>query len=122
MDIRCPHCGEPWDLDTLHEETRTRMARADQTDLQALAPPLRSDPGHPGYPGYPGIPQTYTAWFDQVRKDFYRQGCPALTSYEASCTPIAAGSDRAAASALLMSLLGDDIDAVASMSEDLDRL
>jgi hypothetical protein len=119
MDIHCPRCGEPWDLDTLHEETRTRMARADAADdgdHQALSAPLRSDPDGPA------IPQTYAAWFDQVRKDFYRQGCPALTSYEAACTPTTAGGDRAAASVLLMSLLGDDIDALASMSEDLDRL
>ena len=62
MDIRCPICSEPWDLDTLHDEVTERF------DDQA-----RSE-------------TPYEDLFGQVRRDFSRQGCEALGSRHAQTT------------------------------------
>jgi len=77
MDIYCPVCGEPWDLDELH--------------------------------GVPGIT------FEAARRRFAAEGCGLFDSQHNS----AIDSDRAAKSALLHELLGDDIDGIASLMEDL---
>ncbi len=95
MDIRCPKCAEPWDPDTLHEEVERR------------------------FPGSGGLPQEeYSPKYDEVRKDFYSRGCPALL--DAQCNPETLGSDRARVSSALMGLLGDDVDGLAAMEEEFD--
>ena len=97
MDIYCPKCGEPWDIDSLHGEVEVRLA-----DI-----PNRS---------------SYEKTFETVRQDFYRRGCVAL---RATCgcvlpeTDSTFGLTRAEASASLMEMLGDDIDGVASMLDDM---
>lgn len=53
MDIRCPCCAEPWDMDCLHEEAEYRGARID------------------------GYEEVYKA----VKADFFKRGCKALTVY-----------------------------------------
>jgi hypothetical protein len=55
--IRCSKCGESWDIDSLHDETETRLA----------------------YEG--GDPQafdTYDEVLANVRQDFNRRGCEAF--------------------------------------------
>jgi hypothetical protein len=49
MDIYCPRCGEPWDMDELHFEAEDRAARGDKD-----------------------------ATYESVARDFRRRGCAAL--------------------------------------------
>lgn len=94
MDIRCPKCGEPWDLDSLHDEVADRKACADAGD-----------------------PDPVDITFDSVRKDFYRRGCAALTSFGGHCNPEVNGKAATLASAAY-DILGDDLDGAACMLED----
>lgn len=98
MDIRCTKCGEPWDLDTLHDEV------ADRTHLNELTGALRQE-----------VMADYDNHFAEVRADFARRGCEALFGAKHNTTP-----DREAAgvSAALFDLLGDDIDGIGAMLED----
>jgi len=110
MDIWCPRCGEPWDLDTLHDELEARFAAEDGSPPAWTGPEGRHDQA------------AYEALFAQVREDFAARGCAAIASYDGRCTLDAVGSPAANRAALLMSLLGDDVDAIAAMTEDLDVL
>lgn len=90
MDIRCPKCGEPWDLDSLHDEVADRKQWADN-------------------------PATET--FDSVCKDFYTRGCEALTSFGGRCNP-EVDAKAATLASVTYDVLGDDIDGAAAMLED----
>jgi hypothetical protein len=101
MDNYCPKCGEPWDIDSLHEEVLVKMQ-----DSGIVA----------------GTKTGYEKLFDAVRKDFYRRGCPAAggrCSEPDTTTDNTFGLTRAEASSSLMEMLGDDIDGVASMLDDM---
>ena len=90
MDIYCVRCGEPWDIDSLHEETDHRQESGEEIS------------------------------FNGVRRDFSRRGCLAMTVYrirEGECVRDS-GNARAMASSALMGILGDDIDGVASLMDD----
>ena len=94
MDIYCVRCGEPWDIDSIHEETDHRQAMGEEIS------------------------------FNGVRRDFSRRGCLALTAYgvsELDCVRDS-GNARAMASSALMGILGDDIDGVASLMDDAHAL
>ncbi len=84
MDIYCGICGEPWDMDSLHDAVDEGRA---------------------------------TSWKD-ARATFERKGC-GLWAVKCSTTPDTA---RAAASAVLMEVMGDDLDGVASMLDDAESL
>jgi hypothetical protein len=94
VDIYCGRCGEPWDIDSLHEETSYR--REDDPSVS----------------------------FDVVRAEFARRGCLAMTAYRVSESECVrdTGNARAMASGALMDLLGDDIDGVASLLDDAEAL
>lgn len=92
MDIRCPKCGEPWDFDSLHEETEYR------TESSGGA--------------------AYEDAFRTVRRDFTRRGCAALTAYGARC----AGGAAHPGIGVIYELMGDDIDGAASFLEDAEYL
>ncbi len=99
MDIICPKCGEPWDLDTIHD----RVAELNDD------PPTGETP----------------VTFKSVSADFRRLGCAALGE---PCEDQAAGDDEvptgpgglsaAEAAATIYELLGDDMDGAASLLED----
>lgn len=96
MDLTCPVCGEPWEFDSLHDETAYRS--------EAITP----------------APEPYSATFDRVRAEFQREGCEALKSFGASHGPIQ--QNRADVAALAYELMGDDLDGAASMLDDADFL
>lgn len=77
MDLYCPVCGEPWDIDALHD--------------------------------VPGVP------FEVARRRFAREGCRLFGTSHNDIID----ADRAAKSAVLHQLLGDDVDGIAAMMEDL---
>jgi hypothetical protein len=94
MDIYCVRCGEPWDIDSLHEEVDERNETGE------------------------------TASFDTVRGDFYSRGCAALSNAfgTVKCErsePVSNGKlSPAMAMSVLVDIMGDDIDGVAAMMED----
>lgn len=92
MDIKCPKCGEPWDMDSLHDETDYRLSR----------------------PEWAG--KEYSAVYSEVSADFRAEGCRAI--YGAKCS----GATADPVVAVLYDLLGDDLDGAASIFDDLDFL
>lgn len=97
-DVLCPTCGEPWDLDCLHDEAEARVSEQPHLSTEA-----------------------YSKVFDDVRRDFYARGCAALaTAYGPGsvCTP--RRIDRTAAAMAAYELCGDDLDGAAAMLEDFE--
>jgi hypothetical protein len=94
MDIRCPKCGEPWDMDCLHDEVEHRNG--------GLAASFR---------------RPYEVEYNEVSADFRSRGCVALGSYAATCNKTTATPVIAA----VYDVLGDDMDGAASMFEDMDE-
>jgi hypothetical protein len=87
MDIYCPTCGEPWDMDELHDA---------YVEGRKLA-------------------------YAEARQRFFlnnpqRNGC---TVFGATHNAVA-DTRRATISTVLAEILGDDVDAIAALSEDAD--
>lgn len=104
MDIRCPKCAEPWDMDSLHEEVAERW------------------PDKPWVKNGQHDQTVYETYYGKVRAEFRAKGCAAFTSFGASCNPETAGSSTAAAVAAVLDLAGDDLDGAASDLDDLGHL
>lgn len=91
MDIRCPRCLEPCDVDTLHEFV---------SEMREL---------------FPGDGYTFA---DTYRR-FMSEGCSAaFPGWGWKCEPDTSG--RGVVLSELAELLGDDVDGFASLCEDLD--
>ncbi len=88
MDIRCPCCGEPWDMDCLHEEVEHRGAQDEE----------------------------YEEVYNQVKSDFFKKGCKALTVYGPAQWCNGAPEDDIA---FIYDLMGDDLDGAAAFLEDM---
>lgn len=100
MDIKCIKCGEPWDRDTIHEEVAERF------DDRLWMVDGRTDQ------------KKYEKYFDQVREDFYKNGCRAF--YGAKCNTESVGYENGEILSELYDVFGDDTDAMANMIEDFD--
>jgi hypothetical protein len=95
MDIYCPKCGEPWDIDSLHDEV---AARSFDDDLVGEH-----------------VDRSRPVTFAEVRRDFSVRGCEALgTSHGEGVAHPAIGE--------ILDLLGDDIDGAASLLDDFQGL
>jgi hypothetical protein len=110
MDILCRNCGEPWDMDSLHEEIDAR---------------------------WPDKPWIVNGVHDQavyerdhyavVSRDFRRNGCKAMWAMSGNpkghvpswCHKTEASSDTVGA---IYDLLGGDMDGAASMLDDAEAL
>lgn len=103
MDIRCPKCGEPWEMDSLHDEVAARFPHK----------PWKADGQHDQ--------KAYEAeYLNPVKREFYAKGCPAMTSFgDPRCNPETMGNKAANAARELYGLFGDDLDGVASELDDL---
>jgi len=104
-DIFCPKCGEPWDLDCLHDEIAAR---------------------NPDLPWVDDITnkydqKLYDPYFNAMRKEFQRDGCVALKSYGGGHNEETMDPPRNSVYGSLMELAGDDIDFAVSMMEDAER-
>jgi hypothetical protein len=123
MDIYCRICGEPWDMDTLHEEIGERIAIG---VFQAL-------PDHDNYrqgsEQYARYRSAYDKCYDIVRDDFYSQGCAAMWAFSGRpegqkpswCVkqePKSGKLTNSEAMSALIDFLGDDLDGIASMMDD----
>lgn len=118
MDIYCRICGEPWDMDTLHEEIDARIAIGD------LAPLPDHDNYNQASPKYRAYRKVYDGYYTTVREDFYKRGCNAMYAFSGGpsswCVPKNTGTT--AAMGVLIDVLGDDLDGIASMMEDAEHL
>ncbi len=108
-DLRCSICGEPWDMDCLHDEAAHRYTvpyYCSEEDRQAR----RRNPGWD--------PDAYNAAYREVRAEFVRRGCVALAGAYGTgpCKPRDTRATQTAGA--LYDLLGDDLDGVAAMLED----
>lgn len=75
-DVRCPICGEPWELDTLHDEVSHRFPT--KPWYQAEKP---DEFTYQNSEGRWHSQKAYEVYFKIVRKEFNLKGCEALTSY-----------------------------------------
>lgn len=125
MDIRCPVCGEPWDMDTLHDEVSERIAAGIFAPL-----PERGNYYSSTDPQYQEYRKVYDGYYSTVRKDFRSKGCNGLIAFTGGntswCKPQQAREDgkltAASAASVLMDIMGDDLDGVASMLDDLEYM
>lgn len=113
MDLICPRCGEPWDIDCLHEEAELRIGGAAEYLLQKAKDPE-------------GAARSYQRLFDEISKDFRTRGCAALVKFRATdqpceMKPSGPAATRAAMASAAYDLCGPDIDGAAAMLEDWDR-
>lgn len=108
MDLYCARCGEPWDMDSLHEEAGERYG----------VPYYANDADRRAYRTNPAWSEgAYSKVYRQVSEEFRAHGCSALRTFGANCEP--AASERASAAGAMYDLLGDDLDGAASMLADL---
>lgn len=99
MDIYCKRCGEPWDMDELHDEIDYRCDGAAPSG------------------------EAYQKLYREVRSDFYARGCRAFTYAVGDATwCVANGSSRAMVAGALYDAFGDDLDGVASDLADAEFL
>jgi len=109
MDIICRRCGEPWDMDSLHEETQARLHGAYDPD---------------GRSGVTGESPVYRDRYATVSEEFRRIGCDAFrTAFGSHCTDHddlpPEGAELATMAGTIYDLLGEDMDGAAAMLEDL---
>lgn len=105
MDIRCSICGEPWDVDCLHDETASR---------------------HPDLPWISDITgeyeqKTYEVFLNKVKEDFGRNGCDALKSAYGGGHNTETIDKKNSVFGVLMEFAGDDIDFASELMEDAER-
>lgn len=117
MDILCPVCREPWEIDSLHEEVAARypgkpwyLPEKDPTDVYSS---YFNEEQNGWY-----SQKAYDPYWNEVKSEFYRIGCKAMRSFNGGvasyCEP-KSGSNTIRA---LYDLAGDDIDFAATMMED----
>lgn len=93
MDIKCPICAEPWDMDELHE----RIAE--------------DYPDKPWKPDGKFSQPLYDYYYDDARDAFRKKGCEYFYSKHGSYVADPAIGE-------IMDLLGDDLDGAAGLMED----
>ncbi len=104
-DIYCT-CGEPWDLDSLHEHI------AEQHDYDRT---MGIDP--PWYTNGRYDDQKYSKLFSAARQEFRQKGCAMFGSKCSNAHPA-----KGAAFEALSEMMGDDVDGAIAMMEDADHL
>lgn len=97
MDIYCPICAEPYDMDELHEEIAERVNAGTMPNLPR---------------------EEYGELYDQIKDEFYSKGCKTFSWVKPEdCVPDTSG--RAYIAAALYDAFGHDLDGVASDLADL---
>lgn len=132
MGIYCPTCGEPWEMDSLHEEVKFRYPGEPWVTEE-------KPEGVPDYKVWYRSPEQYhwkpieerpsagwhnqqeyeNRYYNEIRLDFYGRGCKAMTWIGGNkdyCKPKAGGKALLASAAY--DIMGDDLDGAAAMMED----
>lgn len=74
-DVICSKCGEPWELDTLHEEVSARYP-----EMPWFQPEKPEGFSYQDSQGNWQNQKVYEIYFNTVRRDFQSRGCEALYS------------------------------------------
>lgn len=124
MDILCSRCGEPWELETLHDVIDEQHAE----ELEALrlqhygVRTIDEVYGPEGVTGVwtPSAGRAFQADYERtlwkpMLARFQAEGC-AATGWCDPCEPV--HNNRTAVAAMLYDLLGDDVDGAAAMLDD----
>lgn len=120
MDILCPVCREPWDIDSIHEEVANRypdkpwyLPEKDPTDI---------------YSSYFNEEQkgwysqrAYEIYWEPVKTEFYRIGCKAMRSFNGGVADYCKPRPNSDVISVIYGLAGDDIDFAASALEDAEN-
>ena len=105
MDITCPRCSEPWDMDTLHDAIEAKH------------------PDKPWQGGNGTYSETaYDPYYKAMSSEFRAKGCGVAFADFMGQPPTPCSrvdDDRTQAARVLYDLLGDDLDGAAAMLEDL---
>jgi hypothetical protein len=122
MDIYCPTCGEPWEMESLHEEAQERygIPYYETPDVRGY------DYGNPSFTKIKNDEYNsddYHKIYEQVSTEFRAKGCRALNHISTAtwCEPQERdGEDltMAEAASAMYDILGDDMDGAAAMLED----
>jgi hypothetical protein len=73
MDVYCPRCGEPWELDSLHEEAAFVYGipyYLEEPDPHSFRPAKVKNPEYDS--------EAYEKVFREVQREFQSKGCAAL--------------------------------------------
>lgn len=95
VDIKCRKCGEPWDMDCIHEEIAEQY------------------PEEPWKREGKYIQELYDPYYNDMRNKFIKEGCKA---FGAKCNPSTKANPEWQ---VAYELMGDDLDGVASIMEDM---
>lgn len=104
MDIKCKFCHEPWDMFELHEVVKCFKLKDKDSKVDY---------------------RQVTAWFYQFGCATFDQGWDGIVPTEQNCKPetqTEAEKTKSAGVELLQELLGDDVDGLASMTEDFEYM
>jgi hypothetical protein len=116
MDIACPRCGEPWDLDCLHEQAAEAYGVPYYLD-DDTHPSWERPRGRARNPAYSS--EEYERVFAHVSAAFRTSGCSALTVYGATCSKEPVSERGVLLANVAYELCGDDLDGAAAVIDDL---
>jgi hypothetical protein len=118
MDIRCPICGEPWDADSLHDEVAERYPNkpwytVEEPENKRVYDRIDTKTGlwynH----------TIYEEYYKEVKDQFFKRGCRIFgTSHNEETI----SKEKNSVYAMIAEVMGDDIDAIASATEDFDYM
>lgn len=107
--MRCNRCGEPWDLDSLHDEISAQ--HGDEIDR------LKTRLGD-NYWRDPRFDKAYAKYFDAAREAFRKQGCG---YFGCKCEATLEEGPRAVLD-MISELNGSDVDGAECDIEDAEAL
>lgn len=116
MDIYCTLCGEPWDLDSIHDAVAERFEKNGvgpwdvETKPEAEPWQIRRENGL--YHNQ----KIYEKYFHQVKDEFVAKGCITLGGDGEWCKTHT--KKNSYVTQMIYEIMGDDIDGAASMFED----
>lgn len=108
--MRCPKCGEPWDLDMLHEQISDEYG----DEVETLRKKYENHPRRYRYDD-PFQAEYEKKFFKPMKDKFYKEGCRAFYS---RCNEIV-NKEAAMFSSALEDMLGDDVDGIEAMLGDM---
>lgn len=115
MDIKCPVCAEPWEMDSLHEEVERRNPEKPWYVEEKPDGYLHNTPWLNPKVGKWHDDRIYDKFYQTVRKEFTSGGCKAFgfPHNDTKANP---------AYAAIYDMMGDDLDGAATFLEDMDYL
>lgn len=117
MDIYCPVCGEPWEIDSLHDIASERYGIPYYVEKDSGDTFFFSGSRGEKNPEYNS--DDYQKVYKAVVHEFQTKGCKDVFD-NPSCK--SRKDMRSMAASAMYDLLGDDLDGAAAMLEDADMM